>query len=340
MPAKIFGERWEIIKSLSEGGQGFIYLVKNLLDKDDNIYVLKRLKRADRKDRFEREIEAIKNTDSPYITKILDASTTEDKDFYFVMPYIETTLNDILTQLKADFLRCLKILKKICLGVESAHKNKPQIIHRDLKPLNILIDEKDDPLVIDFGICHLDKPERFTMSQEQVGSRFYIAPECENGRSEEIGPHTDIYSLGKVLYAMISGGKIFSRERQNEDEFNLEKKLDNKRTKFITEIINNCVQKDINKRYINVGNLIASVDEKIGLIEDGFYPLNYGNEFCRFCGKGKLENFGQLRGSILQRGSSQRDILPYRMIIWGCPECGIAYIFKDDIYGPKKDLIP
>lgn len=339
MSAKIFGERWEIIKSLPEGGQGFIYLVRDLEKKDSNTYVLKLLKKSDRKDRFEREIEAIKNIDSPYITKVIDTSKTEDKDYYFVMPYIETTLDDILPQLKADFLRSLKIFKKICLGAESAHKNEPQIVHRDLKPLNILIDEKDDPYIIDFGICHLDKPERFTMSKEQVGSRYYIAPECENGKSEEIGPHTDIYSLGKVLYAMISGGKIFSRERQNEDEFNLEKKLDNKRTKFITEIINKCVQKDINKRYTNVGNLIASVDEKIGLIEDGFYPLNYGNEFCRFCGKGKLEKFGQLRGAILER-RGQEDILSYEMFIWGCPECGIAYIFKDNLYNPKKDWIP
>lgn len=338
MSAKIFGNRWQIIKPIGEGGQAHIYLVEDINTQDDQKYVLKRLKKAKRKTRFENEIKAIKGIDSPYVEKILDFNITEGDDFYYVMPhYTEKTLENILSSLKGKFIRCLKIFEKICIGIQDAHLMKNPIIHRDLKPSNILIDENDCPRIIDFGLCYLDDQERITFSQEQVGSKFYIAPESEIGKSDKIRPHTDVYSLGKILYAMISGGMIFPREMQNEDEYNLKKNILDKRIKFITEIINGCVKEKIEDRFDNVDVLKSVVKRNIDLLEKGFFPLDYENELCRFCGRGILQRFGQLRGSILKTGNMQVDIMPYEMIIWGCPECGIAYIFKDNLYKDHKD---
>ena len=178
MSGKIFGNRWEIIKSINEGGQAYVYLVKDLKAQDDKDYVLKRLKNEKRIERFRREIEAIKSIDSPYVEKIIDFSTVEGNDFFYVMPYhTDQTLESILKDLGGNFIRSFRIIEKICEGIRSAHANEIPIIHRDLKPSNILINENDVPRIIDFGLCFLEDKERITFSQEQVGSRFYIAPE-------------------------------------------------------------------------------------------------------------------------------------------------------------------
>lgn len=332
---KIFGNRWEIIESLSEGGQGYIYRVKDLKTGDSN-YVLKKLKNKDRKDRFEKEIKAVNSIDSSYIEKIIDFKDTEDDDFYYVMQYREKSLHNILPDLKGNLIRILEIFSKICQGMKDAYTREKPIIHRDLKPTNILIDKEDNPKIIDFGLCFLDSSVRITLTQEQVGSRYYMAPECEIGKSEDIGIHTDIYSLGKILYAMVSGGQIFPRERQLEDKYNLENILSDMRVRYINQIINNCVKEKTSQRLNNIDNLISIVDKTKCLIKDGFFPVCYGNEICRFCGIGKLEKFGKLRGSILEQGSVQYDISSFNITMWRCNECGIVYNFEEDIYRNHK----
>jgi serine/threonine protein kinase len=341
MAGKTFRERWEIIRPIAEGGQAYIYQVKDLKTQDDRTYVLKRLKKEKRKERFEREIEAIKSIDSPYVEKIIDFNTIEGDDFYYVMPYCaDKTLENILKDLQGDFIRNFRIFEKICEGIKSAHTNKIPIIHRDLKPSNILISENEVPKIIDFGLCFLEDKERITFSQEQVGSRFYIAPECEEGRSDEVGPPTDIYSLGKILYAMISGGKIFPRERQNEDEYNLKNIMPDIRIKYFTQLINECVKEKPKERVQAIDSLLSIIKENIRLLQTNFFLPDYGNEFCRFCGKGKLIKFGTLKGSIFEPASRPgltEDIVGYQMILWGCSECGVAFLFKDNIYKKFKD---
>jgi serine/threonine protein kinase len=340
MSGKTFGERWEIIRPITEGGQAHIYLVKDLKTHDDKNYVLKRLKKGKRKERFEREIGAIKSIESPYVEKIIDSNIMEGDDFYYVMPYYaDRTLENILNDLKGSFIRSLRIFEKICEGIKSAHTNETPIIHRDLKPSNILVDENDIPKIIDFGLCFLEDKERITFSLEQVGSRFYMAPECEGGRSEDVGPHTDIYSLGKILYAMISGGQIFPRERQDEEEYGLTKIMPDIRIKYFTQLINKCVKEKPRERVQDIGKLISIVKEDIRLLETNFFPPEYGNEPCRFCGKGKLIKFGKLKGPFepAQQPGLTAYLNGYGMILWGCPECGVAFLFNDGIYKKTND---
>jgi serine/threonine protein kinase len=101
------------------------------------------------------------------------------------------------------------VYKAVCAGVAHIHANG--IIHRDLKPENILF-IGGTPKVADLGLCLIAGLERVTSSLEAVGPRFYMAPELEDGRSLDVTPTADIYSLGKILYFMLSGGRIFSRE--------------------------------------------------------------------------------------------------------------------------------
>jgi len=335
--AKVYGDRWKTEKQIAIGGQAYIYIVKDLKTQDGKNYVLKRLKNPHRKGRFEREIEALRVIRSKYISEIIDYKISEKDVSYYVMPfYSEKTLQDILTELKDDYERCTNIFEKICIGIKSAHEYETPIIHRDLKPANILIDEKDNPKIIDFGLCYIEEEERLTLSMEQVGSRFYISPECEEGRSKDIGSHTDIYSLGKILYAMASGGNIFTREFQKDPQYNLIEISNNKRSKYIMEIINRCVLQDINERIGDINILISLVRDIKNLLKNGFLPVDYDSDLCRFCGRGKLRKLGQLRGSILKVRNITYDISSYNIYIWECNHCGHVYFFNDDIYKQHK----
>ena len=331
--ARIFGDRWKIERQIAIGGQAFIYLVKDIKTQDDKNYILKKLKNPKRIGRFEKEIEALTIIRSKYISEIIDYKISEKGFSYYVMSfYSEKTLNYILKELKDNFIRCLKIFEKICKGIKEAHEYEFPIIHRDLKPDNILIDENDNPKIIDFGLCYFEGEERLTLSMEQVGSRFYIAPECEKGKSEDIGSHTDVYSLGKILYAMASGGEIFPRERQNEVEYNLMKISRNRQAKFIMEIINKCVKEETSDRIANVKDLILLTEKIIELLEIGCLPVNYGNDFCRFCGRGKLVNLGKLLSCGIKDNITIKNVEDLGLHLWTCNYCGHVHFFVNKIY--------
>ncbi|MFI5322988.1 MAG: protein kinase [Thermodesulfobacteriota bacterium] len=113
------------------------------------------------------------------------------------------------------------MFQQICEGVAYAHTKG--VIHRDLKPDNIFLRTRKGPVVVgDFGICYLEQDgKRITLTDEAVGPRNFIAPELEDGRLELISTKCDVYSLGKILYWLLSGGKIFSREKHREPQFDL-----------------------------------------------------------------------------------------------------------------------
>src|SRR5262249_5971720 len=114
----------------------------------------------------------------------------------------------------------LNLFRGICEGVAYAHSNS--VVHRDLKPDNIFLHANGIPVVGDFGLCFfLDGvQERATRADEAVGARWYMAPECEGGRTLTVGATADVYSLGKVLYWMLAG-RIFSREQHTRHPYDL-----------------------------------------------------------------------------------------------------------------------
>jgi serine/threonine protein kinase len=149
----------------------------------------------------------------------------------------------------------LGLFHAICLGVGHGHQNG--IVHRDIKPLNIFLRADHTPVVGDYGLCYLADGQELTTSQEAVGARFYIAPELEHGPVERPQPYSDVYSLGKLLYWLMSGGRMFAREGHRSPGYNL-LKADDSAWYFIYDLLDITITADIHKRPDNA-NTVASL---------------------------------------------------------------------------------
>ena len=188
---------------------GHVFQVRNT--KTQQVGALKRLKNVSRYKRFRNEVEAVKRLDHPGIVKLLDASLDEEP-FYAVYEFEPGgSLGDLGKEdlLAIPLPQRLRLCEQVCVALQAAHE--ASIVHRDVKPDNILISpDRKTARLCDFGLIFSEGGERETATLEQVGSRYYIAPELEDGRADRVSPASDVYSMGKVLYYVVSGN-IFAR---------------------------------------------------------------------------------------------------------------------------------
>jgi serine/threonine protein kinase len=208
--ASPLANRWKVVETINEGGQSYIYSVSDLQKEFSVPLVLKRLKNPNRLDRFEREIKALQKLKGGGVPEILAYSL--ENPAFFVMPHYGKRLTECVPLRPLD---ALSIFQELCGILASAHRK--EVIHRDLKPDNVLLYKPRTPIVIDFGLAYFEDDNlRLTATQEQIGSRFYMAPELKGGRAENVSPKVDSYALGKILYFMLMGEHI-PREAFTED---------------------------------------------------------------------------------------------------------------------------
>ena len=224
--AKIYGNRWQIIEHLDRGGQAEIFLVKDLQGLEQQPCVLKRVINPQRRDRFIREIHACKSLAHPRIMKIIDHSALDVSDqnsdkMYLVMPFAQGgNLEKRAALYSGSIDSTLQVARYLAEALFHAHKLN--IIHRDIKPANILFQSDDhECLISDFGIALIRDMVRPTEMNEVVGPRVFLAPELEDGGKLDVTPSADVYSLGKVVYFMLSGGKSLPRERHRESKYDI-----------------------------------------------------------------------------------------------------------------------
>ena len=218
--AKIYGDRWKVQGDLGNGGQSKVFSVIDLQGEHEGQLALKRVLNPSRKQRFLSEIEAIKRIRHPNIIGLIDHSALDDESSidekqYLVMPIARGgVLSDPgrLEPYKESLDSVLIVVKQITQALIAAHA--AGIIHRDIKPQNILFSGHGHEVWLsDFGICLIREQPRTTETGEVVGPRSFMAPELEDGGILEVTPAADIYSLGKVIYYMLSGGIIIPREQ-------------------------------------------------------------------------------------------------------------------------------
>lgn len=215
---------YEIIAEIGQGGMGAVYLAQRADGKFEQRVALKLLKRelntSALRRRFQQEREILAALENPFIARLLDAGTTDEQIPFLAMEYVEgLPINQYCNKNNLGLDERLDLFRKVCGAVTFAHRNL--IVHRDLKPSNILVDADGNPKLLDFGISKIlsndtEKSESLTVTNTGAMTFGYASP--EQLRQKSVTTATDIYSLGIILYELLSGHRPFENKENDLQE--------------------------------------------------------------------------------------------------------------------------
>jgi serine/threonine protein kinase/tetratricopeptide (TPR) repeat protein len=274
-PGITFAGRYEIIEQLGKGGMGRVYRVKDQkLDEEMALKVLKPEIAADKGmiERFKNELKLARKIAHKSICKMYDLNE-EEKTPFITMEYVkgEDLKSFVRRKGRLSEEETIAIAKQVCEGLEEAHELG--VIHRDLKPQNIMIDEKSNAKVMDFGIARSVEAPGITHTGMMIGTPDYISPEQAEG--EEADQRSDIYALGVILYEMVTGSVPFKGDTalsvalKHKAQLPKEpRKLNLEISEKLSRLILICMEKDRERRYQAATELLADLKN----IEEGF-PL-------------------------------------------------------------------
>jgi len=206
---------YEILDEIGRGGMGVIYRARQR--HSHRIVAVKRALnyQADSRDkimRFRREADAAASLDHPNILPIYEVSESEDGLPFFSMKFAAGgSLREAGPSLRNQPRKCVQLMAKVARATEYAHGRG--ILHRDLKPGNILLDDRGEALVSDFGLAKaVEGNSDLTKSLTTFGTPGYLAPEQAEGVSAKLTPAADVYSLGAILFDLLTGRPPFVGE--------------------------------------------------------------------------------------------------------------------------------
>ena len=268
-----FRERFDDLEPLSKGGMGALY--KATQKRPVRTVVLKvmlagRFASPRYRLRFEREMMAIARLTHPHIVSIYECGQVEGQP-YFTMEYVD----GLHIRSYADSQRLKKrevceLMCHVCDAVAYAHQRG--VIHRDLKPSNVLVDREGRPRVLDFGLAQLDDGDsdlqRMTESGEIMGTPAYMSPEQTLGRPHEIDVRTDVYSIGVMLYELLTGRLPYTVDRSRPlESMRTVREVNPKKPSTVNRVVDRdleaivmkCLAKRKEARYSSAADLAADM---------------------------------------------------------------------------------
>ena len=261
---------YEILEQIGCGGMGVIYRARQRHSR--RIVAVKRVLsyRADSHgalQRFRREAQAVASLDHPNILPIYEVSESEDGLPFFSMKLAEKgSLRENVASLHNEPRKCVQLMAKVARAVEYAHSRG--VLHRDIKPGNVLLDDRCEPLVSDFGLAKLlDANNDLTRSLTTFGTAGFIAPEQAGGAAGDFTAAADVYGLGAVLFNLLTGRPPFlgsnpvsvirkASETQAPKLRSLAPSLD----RDLETICACCLERNPKARYQSAGGLAADLE--------------------------------------------------------------------------------
>lgn len=262
MIGSVLGNRYEIISQLGGGGMALVYKARDtLLNRPVTVKVLRPEYTSDEEfvSRFRKEAQAVAKLSHPNIVSVYDVGQERDTH-YIVMEYIEgRNLKQIIKENgKLPVTQAEDIANQICAGLQDAHEHG--IVHRDIKPHNILVTDNGRVKVTDFGIAQMMSSVTVTDSGTIVGSVHYFSPEQAKGGVT--GAKSDIYSVGVVLYEMVTGKVPFEGEtpiavalKHIQDSPLPPSNLNSQVSPELERVILRAMEKDVTMRYMSAGDM-------------------------------------------------------------------------------------
>ena len=203
---------YDILRKVGSGGMGTVYLGRHIetqLEAAVKVLPSSVAREPGTADRFEREINAMRQLTGPHIVKLFESGRDANTDqMYFAMEYVEgrTLTECILAERRLPWDQSVDIAIQICAALKTAHA--AGVVHRDLKPSNLLIGTDGVVKLTDFGVAQVFAAQRLTVTGGIIGTAEYMSPEQAQGR--RCTRTSDLYSLGAVLYVMLTGRPPFT----------------------------------------------------------------------------------------------------------------------------------
>lgn len=278
-------------------------------------------------ERIKREIKAMSDNLHPNLIRILDVDP--DSAWYVSQFYPNGTLLDKREMFKGNFSKAINAIRPLVEAVATLHEKG--CVHRDIKPQNVFLNPNNDLILGDFGLVYFedDKHTRISEKYENVGTRDWMPPWAMGMRLEDVRPTFDIFSIGKLLWSMVSGKSFLQLWYFDADEFNVEKLFteESRKMRLANKLFAKCIVQYEKNCLKDAGELLKEIDKTTSSIELGADVIGLNIErTCNVCGIGKyklynsgIHNFG------LHRVGNRK------FKIFTCPHCGHVQLFSYEI---------
>ncbi|HET6327787.1 MAG TPA: serine/threonine-protein kinase [Planctomycetaceae bacterium] len=285
-------EGYEVLEILGYGGMGVVYKARHLkLNRDValKMLLLGAYARPHERERFMREAEAVAGLKHPNIVQVHDVGEFEGRP-YFTMELIDGgSFSQQLAGAPQLPMHSAQLVATLASAVGYAHERG--IVHRDLKPANILLTSDGTPKIADFGLARrLDSGRDLTMTGAMLGTPSYMAPEQASGKASAVGPATDVYGLGAILYEMLAGRPPFRGDMPAEtqrqvllEEPSPPSRWNAKVPRDLETICLKCLRKEPENRYASAAALSSDLTRFLEGRPIQARPLGWAARFGRWC---------------------------------------------------------